>query len=300
MDRIAEFRVLLVVAKSRSFSAAARAVHLTPSAISKTVTRVEAYLKIRIFDRTSKYVALTGDGKNYIQSVEKIVEAVDECDMVTQRLSRELRGKLRVHVPPVFAANYIAPLLPEFARHYPDVNIEFNLGSQVNGPTGDTDVVIQFGPLPDSEFIAKRIASSRRIICASPDYIREHGAPKSLEDLACHRLMTHSVTEGSRWPFLVKSKIEHVRINPAATANQAEFLLRSTLQGGGLARFAEYIVYDHLRAGRLVAVLNDLAIKDGIFVLTRKSKNLSPRLRVFISSITQHLKTQPWNLDRKT
>lgn len=299
MDRIDEFKLLMVVGKNGSFSAAARLSGLSPSAVSKIVTRIEERAKIRLFDRTSKSTNLTREGASYLESIAKVIDAVNDVDSLADVLAREPRGTLRVHAGPSFAKNYIAPFLMKFAEVYPDVHIEFRLGPRFAGLTDDIDIAIHFGPLPDSPFIARKLATSRRLLCATPAYLEQHGTPTEIDQLSAHKLLNYTMADRLYWPFTADGKGKLFKVDSAVSSDQAEFLRELALRGGGIARIAEYVVFEELAAGKLVAVLEKFAIAEGIFAIFRNRRNLSPRLRVFINALRQGLKEQPWNLDRR-
>lgn len=299
MDRIDEFRLLLVVAANGSFSAAARLGNLSPSAVSKIITRIEQRSKIRLFDRNSKSAHPTREGLRYLESLSQVIDAVQDVDTLADVLAREPRGILRVHAGPAFAKNHIAPLLMKFAEAYPEMRLEFRLSSLPAGLTEDIDIAVQFGPLPDSPFIARKLATSRRVLCASPAYIEQHGAPTTLEQLASHKLINYTMPDRAHWSFAAGAEVKSVKVNSTVSSNQAEFLLELALRGAGVARLAEYQTYRHFEDGSLVPILEELSIPEGIFVIFRDRRNLSPRVRVFIDTLRESLQEQPWNLDRK-
>lgn len=299
MDRIDEFKLLLVVAASGSFSAAARLNNLSPSAVSKIVTRIEQRSKIRLFDRTSKSAHPTREGRNYLQSLSRVIEAVDEVDSLADVMAREPRGTLRVQAGPAFARLHIAPLLGDFCARYPELSVEFHLATQPAGLTEDIDISIQFGPLPDSPFIARKLAISRRALCASQAYVERHGAPATLEELASHKLLNYTMADRTHWSFATGGEIKSVQVSSSIAANQADFLLDLALRGAGVARLAEYQTYPYILSGELVPIMEALSIPEGIFAIFRDRRNLSPRLRVFIDALRRSLRDQPWNLNRR-
>jgi len=164
MNQIEEFHVFVTVAERGSFSAAARVLRLTPSTVSKLVARIEQRFGVRAFDRTSKAATLTREGETYLDHIQRVIDAMADVEGLGDKLSRVPQGMLRIHTMPSFAHHQLAPLLPEFMAQYPDLRFEFRLGPRYLTLTDDMDIAIQFGALSDSSLVARKIASSRRIL----------------------------------------------------------------------------------------------------------------------------------------
>lgn len=299
MDRIGEFQVFVAVAESGSFSAAARTLRMTPSAVSKLIARIEDRTRVRLFDRSTKAAILTREGEAYLQTIQRAIDAMQEVDSIADTLSQVPHGTLRIHTMPSFATYQLAPLLPEFMTLYPDLELEFRLGPKFVGLSDDMDLAIQFGALADSSLVARKIAISRRILCASPAYLEQHGAPQHPDDLQTHRLLNYSMPGRESWPFYEDGVVRHLPVRSKVSADQADALLELALAGAGIVRLPEFHIIEHCRAGRLTPLLTAFSQPEAIYALFRTRRNLSLRLKVFIDFVESKLRGKPWNLDGK-
>jgi DNA-binding transcriptional LysR family regulator len=297
VSQIRDLHVFVAVAESGSFSAAARSLRLSPSTVSKLIARIENRVGVRIFDRSLKSAILTREGEIYLQNVRRAIDAMAELESLGETLARVPHGTLRVHAGPSFTRSQIAPLLPEFAARYPDLRIEFRLGPRFVGLADDMDIAIHFGTLADSSLVLRRIATSRRILCAAPSYLGRRGVPKTPRDLMAHQLLNYTMPGRETWPFFRGQKVEHVPIQSQICADQADLLLELVRQGMGIVRLPEFDVADDFAAGRLVPVLAGYARREAIYAVVRARRNLSPRLRVFIDFVEQRLRDKAWNVE---
>jgi len=299
MDQIREFHVFIAVAESGSFSAAARKLNLSPSAVSKLVSRIENRVSVRLFDRSSKSALLTREGETYLEGIRQVIDAMADVDSLADSLADVPHGTLRIHTMPSFAHGQLAPLLPEFMALYPDLKLEFRLGPKFVGLADDMDIAIQFGALSDSSLVLRKLATSRRILCAAPAYLKRHGTPSSPSELGGHVLLNYTMPGRGSWPFRNNGQITEVPIQATVSADQADVLLQLARNGMGIARLPEFHMVDDITAGRLVPLLTDFSFNEAICAVVRTRRNLSPRLRVFIEFLERKLQAQPWNLDTR-
>lgn len=297
MKQIQDLHVFVAVAESGSFSAAARSLRLSPSTVSKLISRIENRVGVRIFDRSWKAAILTREGEFYLQNVRRAIDAITDLESLGETLARVPHGTLRVHAGPLFTRSQLAPLLPALAALYPDLRIEFRLGPQFVGLADDMDIAIHFGALPDSSLIPRKIAASRRVLCAAPSYLGRHGVPKAPGELASHRLLNYTMPGRETWPFISGQKVEHIPIQSQICADQADLLLELARNGMGIVRLPEFGVADDFDAGRLVPLLTSYTRREAIYAVVRTRRNLSPRLRVFMDFIEQNLRDKSWNID---
>ena len=299
MDRIGEFQVFAAVAQSGSFSAAARTLRMSPSAVSKLIARIEDRTKVRLFDRSSTAAILTREGEAFLQTIQRAIDAMAEADSVAETLSRAPHGTLRIHTMPSFATYQLAPLVPEFMALYPDLDLQFRLGPKFVALTDDMDLAIQFGALADSSLVARRIAASRRILCASPAYLDQHGTPQHPDDLLGHRLLNYSMPGRETWPFFENGTMRHLQVRSKVAADQADVLLELVRAGIGIVRLPEFQIFEDCHNGRLVPLLTSFSQPEAIYALFRTRRNLSPRLKVFIDFVENKLRSKPWNIDAR-
>lgn len=282
-----DIAMFVKVVEQGDFSAAARTLGLTPSAISKAVTRLEDEIGRRLFNRSSRSMRLTPEGTDFLEVARRVVAALEEAQASG---STAPSGILRVKSVPTFARCRIAPLMPRFLRAYPKVRVEFFLSNERTAWLEDgADIAIVSGEVPHLSLVSRRIASSRWLICASPAYLAEHGTPSGIGDLHGHTLLNFSMrTKWNDWSGLDPTSSAASRI----VSNQGDMLLSLARAGAGIARLAEFHISDDLRTGRLVQLLaggeGDFEVEP-IHLLYKARRNISPRIRVFIDFLVEHL-----------
>jgi DNA-binding transcriptional LysR family regulator len=290
-----DIEVFVQVVEDGDFSAAARTLALTPSTVSKSIARLENHLGRRLLHRSSRSMGLTPEGQSFLEAAHRVLDAVEEAEAV---VSATPSGTLRVRSVPTFARYQVAPLMPAFRRLYPKLRVEFMLSNERTAWLDDgADVAIASGDLPSSSLIARRIASSRWIICASPRYLQDHGTPSSLEELSQHECLNFSMqTKWNRWSNAESGINSRLNTSGGIVANQGDMLLALARAGAGIVRLAEFHISDDLRAGGLVALFPDHQdhIEEPIYVLYQDKRNLSPRIRVFLNFLQEAFAHPPW------
>ena len=290
-----DIEVFVQVVEDGDFSAAARTLALTPSTVSKSIARLENHLGRRLLHRSSRSMGLTPEGQSFLEAAHRVLDAVEEAEAV---VSATPSGTLRVRSVPTFARYQVAPLMPAFRRLYPKLRVEFMLSNERTAWLDDgADVAIASGDLPSSSLIARRIASSRWIICASPTYLQDHGTPSSLEELSQHECLNFSMqTKWNRWSNAESGINSRLNTSGGIVANQGDMLLALARAGAGIVRLAEFHISDDLRAGGLVALFPDHQdhIEEPIYVLYQDKRNLSPRIRVFLNFLQEAFAHPPW------
>jgi DNA-binding transcriptional LysR family regulator len=296
MDRFGEMAVFAQIVESGGFSSAARALSLTPSTVSKLVSRIEDRTGTRLFHRTSRSVVLTSEGRAYHAAAVRALDAVEEAEAVSDV---KLRGTLRVRSMPTFAKYQIVPLLPQFRARHPNLRIEFHLDNESISPLdGGIDVAIASGSATDSSFVARRIANTRWMICASPSYIAARGRPQTLADLDGHDCLGFTMnTPWNLWLRPGSCGIESVRVHDVMASNQGEMLLTMAKAGLGILRTAEYAIAEDLRAETLIDLFPEGAAlkEEPIYIIFRSQKHLSARTRAFIDFMVEAFQGgEPW------
>ncbi len=300
VDRLEDFHVFVTVAERGNFSAAARQLRLSPSTVSKAITRVEKRLGVRVFDRSAKTAAtLTREGELYLEQARRVIDAVADVDALADSLTRVPQGTVRLHTRPSLARHALVPLLPEFMAQYPDLRLNFRLGPRFNTLTDDMDVAMVLGALSDSSLVARRIASYRRTLCASPAYLTRHRAPATLNDLASHHLLRYSVPGREFWDFEQGGQRVRLPVDAWLSADQADLMLELTRKGVGITQLPEFQLIEDFASGALVPLLPDLGVTEPIYIVYRKQRSLSPRIRAFVDFAVDKFGQMPWNLDRR-
>jgi DNA-binding transcriptional LysR family regulator len=295
-----EFRDLTTfvrVAEEGDFSAAARSLGLTPSGVSKTIARLEDGLGRRLLQRSSRTMRLTPEGEHFLDAARRVLDAMQEAEAIGSAIPT---GTLRIRCVPTFARYQLAPIIPEFRRLYPRLRIAFVLSNERTASLDDqADVAIASGDLPNSSLIARRIASSRWVICASPAYLAERGSPASPADLGRHECLNFSMqTRWNSWSAVVGAPTDEGGI----IANQGDMLLALARAGAGIVRLAEFHISDDLHAGRLVRLFPDEQdqTEEPIYVLYQERRNLSPRIRAFVDFVERAFADTPWRYEPRS
>lgn len=285
-NRFGEMQVFRLVVETGSYSRAARQLRMTPSTVSKLIARIEARLGLRLFERSTRRLALTTEGQAYY---ERGAAVMDDLDAIERDLSDQAAnpsGTVRVTAPVAFGMLGIEPILPAFWQAYPDVTIDLALSEErVDLYVERMDVAFRVGTLPDSQLRARRIGTSCRKIVASPAYLERHGTPRSLDDLTRHNCLGFSFRRAvPMWPLSESGRVLDRSVRTSLLSNNGETLRRMAVAGVGLARMADYHIREDLRAGRLVEILADVIAPDeeDMHVLFFGGDNIRHRVRVFL------------------
>jgi len=290
--RSSEMAVFSAVAEAGGFSAAGRRLHLTPSAVSKLIARLEDRLGTPLFTRSTRRLQLTAEGVLYLERVRRILAEMDEADrLVGSGAGAVPRGRLRVSASVAFGECCILPLAPEFLALYPQVELDISLTDAVVDLVDDrTDIAIRIGALRDSSLKARKLLETRRVITAAPDYIERHGLPRTPQDLAAHNCLRFNFRRTlDEWPFRDPQTGTGFAVAVAGNAhgNNGVILRQLALSGLGLARLGSFHVADDIAAGRLVTVLEDYNPGDIelIHAVYVGHEQLALRVRAFIDFI---------------
>jgi len=291
-NRAGEMEVFVLAAELKSFSAAGRKLRLSPSAVSKLVTRIEDRLGARLLVRTTRRLELTPEGEVYLGRARRILSEIAETERIVAEGAKVVpRGPLRVNASVGFGERYILPLLPAFLALYPDIELDLTLTDGVIDVIGErTDVAIRSGPLRDSSLKARKLLESRKVVIASPDYLARHGTPQHPSDLARHNCLSFGVggNQARGWLFNVDGKTTPQRVSGTLECTDGAVLHAWTLDARGLAWRSLWEVEDDLRLGRLVTVLDEFAAPpNAIYAVYPQRKHLPLRVRVFVDLLRQ-------------
>jgi len=295
-NRIGEMDVFVQVAELQSFSAAGRKLKLSPSAVSKLVTRLEDRLGTRLLVRTTRALQLTPEGEIYLERSRRILADIEETERaVAAGGTTVARGRLRVSTSVAFGVRYIVPLVPDFLKLYPEVDLDLALSDGIIDIVGErADIAIRSGALRDSSLKARKLLESRRVIVASPAYLKREGMPENPDDLDRHNCLTFNfrpTAEG--WPFRDPASGSHfVRIVYGnLLANNGPKVRELCIAGLGLARIGQYHVQSDLDEGRLIAVLEDYNPEDiePIHAVYAGHDHLAARIRAFIDFLASRI-----------
>jgi DNA-binding transcriptional LysR family regulator len=286
--RAVDLNSLLVfekVAALASFSAAARALGLPRSNVSRIIARMEEELGTRLFQRTTREVGLTSTGLALRERCTEIVATVREALDHVGSLAATPRGSLKISAGVGFGINVLAEQLPEFLRRYPEVSISLLLESRAADLVAESvDVAIRLGPLPDSSLVSIRLGEMRRYVCAAPAYLERRGVPRTVNDLKTHDLIEMPNGEGrSRpWIFTKGSDVVSLEAKPRLCVNEALTLFRLVVNGAGIGVLSGYLCAPEIAAGRLVRLVPEWKLPPvEVNIVFPSRRELAPAIRAF-------------------
>ncbi|MGB0671354.1 MAG: LysR family transcriptional regulator [Rhodospirillales bacterium] len=295
-----EMAVFVSVVQEGSFSAAAKVLRQTPSAVSKQIGRLEDRLGVRLLNRTTRRLSLTEVGAGYVERARRILADIDEAERLAASAQVMPRGHLRINAPNSFGQRFVTPLIPAFLDRYPEVDCEVTLTDRVTDVVDEgIDVAIRIAALLDSSLIARKLAPNHRLIAASPAYLERYGRPLVPSDVRSHEALRFSFQSSlNNWEFQYPNgHIERIEIHGRFQANNSEALLEAAVGGAGLVRLAKFIMADEVRKGRLVTVLDDFIAPEptDIHAVYAPGRHLSPKVRAFVDYLADHfLPVPPW------
>lgn len=300
MQKSSDIALFLRIFDAGSISAAARSLDLSVAVASQRLKRLEYQLGVRLFHRTTRQLHPTSEGTLLAEQGRSLVE---DLDALTQSLSAPtagLSGLLRLTTSVTFGRQYVSPLLHEFMALHPNIRIALDFNDQRHDLIGEGfDVAIRIGSLDDSTLVARRLASNRRVLCASPDYLERHGRPRTVKDLHRHQCLMLTSRHGRLdvWRLKNRRGEEHAaRVDGRLEANQGESLRDAAVAGLGIAMHSLWHVCDDLHAGRLEVVLPRWSLEDTAIHAVMPQRRLVPlRVRTFVDFIENRLGgVPPW------
>ncbi len=292
-DRAHSLAMFAAVVEQGSFSAAGRQLGLSPSAVSRTIDRIEARLGVRLLLRSTRALVLTAEGQSYLQAARRILADLDDAEQTIADHGVP-RGRLRVSAVQAHGRLCIVPLLGEFAALYPHILVDIALtDTVVDIAAGQADVAIRFGLLADSTLTARKLGETRGVIVASPDYLARFGTPEVPEDLHRHNCLNFNFRRIEPvWPFLRDGRAFGMSVKGNIEANSGETLGQLAAIGVGIARVGAFSVAQEIADGRLVPVLEefnpgDVEIIHAVFV---GGATIPARVRVFVDFLAERLR----------
>ncbi|MGF0539207.1 LysR family transcriptional regulator [Agrobacterium sp. ES01] len=287
-----EMNVFSKIVDAGSFAAAAGEVGMTPSAVSKLVSRLEARLGVRLLTRTTRRLALTGEGETYLDAARRIVADIEAAEAELTASAREPSGLLKINTGVVLGRHVVMPMMPDFMERYPKISVELNIADRQVDVIGEqVDIAIRTGPLVASPLIARKIGDTMRVICVSPTYLERYGRPESPADLRDHNCMAAGgFPELLRWPFLTPEGVNVIEVNGGFTSDSLDVIVDMVLAGKGIGRMSRIIVAQHLDSGALVELFKDSHRRDPLAVhaLMPPGGNRSLKVRAFLDYMIGH------------
>lgn len=298
MDRTAEMAAFVRAVETGTFSAAARDLGLTPSALSKLVGRLEDRLGVRLLHRTTRRLQLTAEGETFFNRARPILTALDEAEAEVAAAGAQPRGLLRLICGSAFGRHQLTPAIPRFLERYPEIELDLTIDDMAPVPTDERyDLTIRIGALDESSAVARRICNLERVICAAPAYLERHGVPRTPDELQRHNcLWITSLPALRRWPFDTDDGIRVVHISGNIVANNAETVLQLAVAGVGITRLTDVIVGDALRRGALVPILAEWHHVEPVplYATYPSGRHLAPKVRAMMDFLVEQFGHTPW------
>lgn len=292
-NRIGDMETFLAVTSGGSFAAAAKALRLTPSAVSRSIARIEARLGVQLILRTTRSLSLTAEGESYRDRISALLAEVEAVERGLGRGHPRPRGPLRINAAVPFGTQCLLPILPGFLRACPDVTVDLALSDTVVDMVDErADIAIRIGPLRDARWRAKKLGHSAMALVASPAYLAEHGVPEEPRDLDRHMCLRFSFRRAvDSWPFRIGGRVVHRAVDGPFLGNSGEVVRLMAVAGGGIARLGRFHAAADLAAGRLVEILTAFNPGDGedIHALYNGHQRLALRVRAFLDFLDAHL-----------
>ncbi|MCM2321397.1 MAG: LysR family transcriptional regulator [Pseudomonas sp.] len=294
MNVDSELAFFCLLVKQGSLVATARELNLTPPAVSRRLAQLEDRLGVRLLNRTTRRLSLTSEGEVYFQHAQRILSDIDELEHRVSSSRAAPKGLLRVNAPLGFGRSYIGPAISMFSERYPDVEVQLHLTDRpVSLPDEAIDVSIRFGEIPDSRLIAKKIAANRRLLVASPAYLRSAGAPAYPHELTQHQCIVLRQNEAAygNWRLSRGGSTETIKVHGKLSTNDGEVALNWALDGRGILMRAEWDVAKYLRSGRLTQILADYDTPAAdIHAVYPERLNLSAKVAGFVEHLRDYLR----------
>jgi LysR family transcriptional activator of dmlA len=294
MSQTLDLSFFYLLANQGSLASTARELGVTPPAVSKRLTALEARLGIRLVNRTTRSMSLTAEGELYFSHAARILPQIDEVEQIVSSSRATPKGLIRVNASLGFGRRYIGPALAAFFARYPEVEIQLEISDHpLDLTTHSFDLGIRFGTLPDAAFHARKIASNRRLLCASPLYLEKHGVPQRLTDLQQHNciFIRQNETPYGVWSFTSGSRTQNIKVHGALGCNDGEVALNWALEGYGILLRAEWDIARYVRSGRLRLVLEDQTpTRADVYAVYPQQLHLSARVRSLIDFLVERFK----------
>lgn len=275
-----------------SYTAAARSLSVSPSAISKSIQRLEQHLGISLFTRTTRSLTLTTEGRDLHERALRLLRDAEEIEQAAKTARAEPAGTLRIATSLPIGLHLIAPVLPLFRRLHPKVTIDLRLSDHIVDLIEEgIDLAVRIGDLADSRLLSRRLAPHRLCCYASPEYLATRGAPKHPQDLEAHEtvnLRFQSTGQVFRWPFRIGDRDIEIVPSSGVIVDASEAVIATIAAGGGIGMGTSFMVAPWVKRGELIPVLSNFAVdRQNITAVWSESRRANPAVRAFLGALTE-------------
>ena len=296
MDKLAGMQAFARVVEAGSFVKAAAHLHISTTAASRLVADLEANLGLRLLQRTTRRLSLTEAGAAYFERCQQILAAIDEAEAVVGHEGRQPFGTLRLSAPVAFGNRHLAPLLAAFGARYPEVKVDVALADRVVDLVDEGfDVAVRIvGHLADT-LVARRLTTVRMVICASPEYVRAHGLPRTPADMAAHNCLLYTLTErNNEWTFTGRRGTQTAKVGGGLRSNNGELLRTAALAGEGVVLQPTFMVGEDLQRGTLVRLLPGFELAElAAWAVYPTRRHLPAKVRAFVDFLAETISDPP-------
>jgi DNA-binding transcriptional LysR family regulator len=292
---IEHLKLFVRLAVTHNISQAGQELGLSPAVASAHISKLEEGLGVRLLHRTTRKVSLTQEGEAFLPYAEEVLASVEMARASVGAGSMAPRGTLRVTAPASFGRMHLVPSLKAFLAHYPHLSLDLRLSdSIVDLVEGGFDIAIRNAELKDSSLIARKLAPDQRIICASPEYLKHYGEPRSPQDLLNHQCINLLGLE--TWVFATASGPASIKTHGQLRTDNGEAMRDACVSGLGIAISSTWSVYQHMARGELVQVLpnNPLIAHTAIWAMYSSARQLAPKVRAFIDFYAEYFGEEPY------
>lgn len=301
MDRFENMKAFIQVVETGNISSAAIRMEVAKSTVSKRLKELEEHLDVQLFHRTTRRMNLTDTGNAFYEQAVRILDDVLEAENAVTQVHGSLKGGLKVAIPYSFGTMHLSSAINDFLQLHPQIefDLEFN-DRQVDIIQEGFDLAIRLAKLPDSSLIARRLATIKHVVCASPDYLAKNGHPQKPDDLQNHQCIAYNlIPDYKTWIFFNKDNEEcNVSVQPYIKSNAGYSLCDSTVAGHGICYMPTFLAYNEIEQGRLVPVLKEYTLRQvNAYAVYPQTRHLSQRVRVFIDFLVKRFEGRPyWDL----
>lgn len=298
MDRFEEMQAFAAVVDAGSFVRAAEALQVSKTAVSRLIAELEARLGVRLLHRTTRKLSLTEEGEVFHARCKELLAGVEEAEAEVTARADEAIGLLRLNVPVSFGLTHLAPLWPAFLQQHASVTLDVTLSDRIVDLVDEGyDLAVRIAQLPVSSLVSRRLTSTRLVLCATPEYLRRHGAPSHPADIARHAVFSYTLLAmGEHWVFEGPQGPVNVEVTPRMRSNSGDTCCAAALQHLGIVLQPSFMVGNYLRSGALVEILPDYrSLELGVYAVYASRKHVTTKVRVLIDFLVESFRIRTWD-----
>ena len=297
MDRFLEMQAFVAVVDTGSFVKGADALQMSKSVVSRLVAELEQRLGARLLQRTTRRLSLTQEGELFHERCKDLLAGLGDAEQQVTRHAGEVMGELRISAPVSFGLMQLAPLWPGFLQQHPQLTLDVTLNDRLVDLVDEGyDLAIRIAQLSNSSLVTRKLASTRLVLFATPEYLRRHGAPTHPADLAHHPVFTYKLlSTGEQWHFDGPEGAVSVKVTPRLRSNSGDTCCEAALQHQGLVLQPSFLVGAHLHTGRLVEVMPAYrSVELGIYAVFPSRKQLATKVRRLVDFLVASFQQPAW------